>query len=82
MMAYWMARDKEAIRAEPWYEIHRRKPLKYNLGDNEVRYRTGSVLYSFCPLIFERILPKSAHLKPGECRKIKSIKIEFAGGGN
>lgn len=66
----WISRDSLCGESED-YELWRKKPPSF---DGEV-YGPEQPLTDFCPEDFEKFT--NIKLKPGELRKIKSIKIEL-----
>ncbi len=68
-MTYWLTRDKDK---DSDIEFWNKEPKLYKgryIGKNK------GFVYYFCPAIFKSVT--SVFLKPGEIRKVKSIKIEL-----
>ena len=72
-MDYYLSRDK----IESWETIHlwNHKPEFIDGAYHIYKNRVFKFCYGFCRKDFEKIT--GIHLKPGELRKVKSIKIKL-----
>jgi|TARA_Y100000296_G_scaffold35221_2_gene40807 hypothetical protein len=69
----WLRRQRDL--SSNWIELYEsiEKPERNHL--EEIRRHPDNMLKMFCPHVFKRVTGVS--LKPGEVRKVKSIKIEL-----
>ncbi len=78
-MNLWLTRDREE-EEKPDYDLWMAKPLLRERDESrfwidDYRKSIFTLLFRFCPEPFEKVT--GIKIKPGEIRKVKSIKIEL-----